>query len=153
MDFSTIGIKSFILVDDKIQADNYPFKIIEYFNQNIRWLENNLFTSIKNKKIRIIKFLGLVLISLYLLIFPFILFFNIYFFLIGLLFLLSIYLKKVRKIVFYKLTNKNESIKFGLIFLLNLILYIYLDSIINIIVFTEMLFFRKAYKKRKNFLS
>ncbi|KKM95906.1 hypothetical protein LCGC14_1183540 [marine sediment metagenome] len=153
MDFSTIGIKSFILVDNKIQADNYPFKIIEYFNQNIRWLENNLFTSIKNKKIRIIKFLGLVLISLYLLIFPFILFFNIYFFLIGLLFLLSIYLKKVRKIVFYKLTNKNESIKFGLIFLLNLILYIYLDSIINIIVFTEMLFFRKAYKKRKNFLS
>ncbi len=153
MDLSSKGIKSFILVNNKIQADNYPFKIIEYFNQNIRWLENTLFTSIKNKKFRIIKFLGLVLISLYLLIFPFILFFNIYFFLIGLLFLLSIYLKKVRKIVFYKLTNKNESIKLELIFFLNLIFYIYFDLIINNIVFFEMLFFRKAYKKRKNLLS
>ncbi len=153
MDLSSKGIKSYILVNNKIPADTYPTKIIGYLNQNIRWLENALFTSIKNKKFRIIQFLGLVIISFCFLIFPFVLFFNIYFFLIGLIFLLSIYLKRVRKIVFYKLTNKNESIKLGFLFFLNLIFYIYLDLIINIIVFFEMLFFRKGYKKRKNLLS
>ena len=152
IDLASKGIKSFILINNKIQADTYPTKIIEYFRQNIRWLENALIYSIKNKKIRIIKFLGLVLVSLYLLLIPILLFLNLYLFSIGLLFLLSIYLKKVRKTIFYKLNNRNESIKLRIPFFLSLIYYIYLDLIINIVVFFEMIFFRKKYKKRKNLL-
>ncbi|HEC37432.1 MAG TPA: glycosyltransferase family 2 protein, partial [bacterium] len=153
VDLASKGIKSFILINNKIQADTYPMNITEYFRQNLRWYENSLQYSIKSKKMRVIKFFGLFLVSIYLLIIPILLFLNISFFLIGLLFLLSIYLKKIRKIIFYKLNNKDESLKLGLAFFLYLIFYIYLDLLINIIVFFEMLFYRKAYKKRKNLLS
>lgn len=151
-DLSLKGIKTYLLNDKKIQSLTYPIKIKEYFQQNIRWIENFLLSTVKNKKLRIMKFFGLVILSIYFLIFPLLIFLNIRFFLIGLLIFYSFYLKKIRKIFFYKLTNKSNLIKFKPVFYIKLIFFIYIDKIINIIAFFETIFYRKAYKRRKNLL-
>ena len=151
-DLSLKGIKTYLLNDKKIQSLTYPIKISEYFQQNIRWIENFLLSTVKNRKLRIMKFFGLVILSIYFLIFPFLIFLNIRFILIGLLIFYSFYLKKIRKILFYKLTNTSNLIKFKPIFYIKLIFFIYIDKIINIIAFFETLFYRKAYKRRKNLL-
>jgi len=150
IDLSLKGIKTYLLIGKQIQSLTYPIKIKEYFTQNIRWIENFLLSTVKNKKLRILKFFGLVILSIYFLIFPLLIFLNIRLFLIGLLIFYSFYLKKIRKIVFYKLTNAGNLIKFNPVFYIKLIFFIYIDKIINIIAFFETIFYRKAYKRRKN---
>jgi len=151
-DLSLKGIKTYLLINKMIQSLTYPIKINEYFQQNIRWIENFLLSTIKNRKLKIIKFFGLVILSIYFLIFPFLIFLNIRFVLIGLWIFYSFYLKKIRKILFYKLTDNSNLIKFKPVFYIKLIFFIYIDKIINIIAFFETLFYRKAYKRRKNLL-
>jgi len=135
-----------------VQSFTYPKKVIEYMNQNLRWVENAQFFNLKNNKFRFFKFFLIFLISIYMFISPFLLFLNIYFFLFGILILLSYYLKKIRKVIFYKLNNKKDSICLNFKFFIKLIYYIYVDALIVIIAFFEILFYRKAYKKRKNLI-
>ncbi len=153
LDLSSKGFKTYQLIEPKIQAYTYPIKINEYSRQNIRWIENKLFLSIRSKKYQFIKFIVLVFISFYLFIFPFFLFFNIFLFIVGLFIIYSMYLKKIRKIVFFSILDKNNFLRFKFNFYLKLLFYIYLDAIIDIIVLFEILFYRKAYKRRKNLLS
>ena len=152
MDLSSKGYKSFKLIDSEIQSLTFPISMNKFFHQNIKWIENSLFYSIKNKKIRLIKFASLAIISLYIIITPLFISFNIYFFLIGIIFFSSMYLKRIRKLTFFKLVNKNDLIKFNIIFFIKLIYFTYLDIIVNVIVCFEIFFYRKAYKKRKNLL-
>ncbi|MFX0036489.1 MAG: glycosyltransferase [Candidatus Hermodarchaeota archaeon] len=152
MDLSMKGYKVLLLNNVYVESFNYPDKIFDYFHQNLRWIENNLFYYLKYKKFNIIKFIGLFLFSFYLFLTPFLLFINIYLFLIGINFILYQYLKKIRKVRFYKKTIKESSITFTFLFYLKVLFYIYIDSFMNIIVFFELLFYRKAYKKRKNLL-
>lgn len=149
-DLASKGIKTYWLNNKKIKTLTYPTKINKYFHQNIKWIENSLWSSKKNRKLKIMKFIGLVIISFFFLIFPLFLLFDIYFFLIGSIMLYSFYLKKIRKIIFYKLTNKDSLIKFEPVFFIKLIIFIYIEKIINIIVFFEIIFYRKAYQRRKN---
>ncbi|KKL52815.1 hypothetical protein LCGC14_2281700 [marine sediment metagenome] len=135
-----------------VQSFTYPKKVIEYMNQNLRWVENAQFFNLKNNKFRFFKFFLIFLISIYMFISPFLLFLNIYFFLFGILILLSYYLKKIRKVIFYKLNNKKDSICLNFKFFIKLIYYIYVDALVVIIAFFEILFYRKAYKKRKNLI-
>ena len=152
IDLSSKGFKTYKLISHKMQSYTYPTSINKYLHQNLRWIENFLYYSIKNRKIKLIKFVGLTIVSFSLLIFPFFLFFNVYIFLIGILILLSIYLKRIRKILFYKITDTSNSVKIKAIFYLKLIFFIYFDNIINIIASFETLFYRKAYKRRKNLI-
>lgn len=152
IDLSSKGFKTYKLIDHKMQSYTYPTGFSTYLHQNLRWIENFLYYSIKNRKIKLIKFVGLTIVSFSLLIFPFFLFFNVYIFLIGISILLSIYLKRIRKILFYKITDTSNSVKIKAIFYLKLILFIYFDNIINIIASFEILFYRKAYKRRKNLI-
>jgi len=149
---SSKGFKTYKLIDHKMQSFTYPTEFNTYLHQNLRWIENFLYYSIKNRKIKLIKFVGLTIVSFSLLIFPFFLFFNVYIFLIGISILLSIYLKRIRKILFYKITDTSNSVKIKAIFYLKLIFFIYFDNIINIIASFETLFYRKAYKRRKNLI-
>ncbi len=149
IDLSLKGIKTYILNEKKIQALTYPIRIKEYFQQNIRWIENFLLSKIKNRKLRILKFFGLVTLSIYTLVYPLLIFINIYFFFIGITIFYSFYLKKIRKILFYRSTDSNI-LRFKPVFYLKLIFFIYIDKLINIIAFLETLFYRKAYKRRKN---
>lgn len=152
MDVLDKNFKIYYLIELKIKSFNYPITIIDYFNQNLRWIENYLYNPFINRTIRITKFLVLLLVSIYFYLLPLIFFINMYLFFFGLVFLLSIYIKKLRKILFFKLTNKMEQVKLKSSFFFKVIFYIYVDILMNIIVFLEMLFYRKAYKKRKNLL-
>ena len=152
IDLSSKGFKTYQLIDHKMQSFTYPTSINEFLHQNLRWIENSLYYSIKNRKSQIIKFVGLTILSFLILVFPFFLFFNVYIFLIGVLLLFSMYLKRIRKIIFFKLVNRAVLIKFKFKFFIKLIFFTYLDVLVNIIVCFEILFYRKAYKRRKNLI-
>lgn len=141
-----------LLIDENVESFNFPNKIKGYIKQNLRWIENSLFVSRKNQKLRILKFLGMVLISLYFFLSFFLIFLDINLFLYGLILFFSIYLKRIRKIIFFKKTNKDRSISFKFTFYIAMIYYTVVDLLISIIVFLEMIFYRKAYIKRKNLL-
>ena len=150
-DLITKGFK-ILLIDENVESFNFPSKIREYIKQNLRWIENSLFVSRKNQKLRILKFLGMVLVSIYFFLSFFLIYLDINLFLYGLILFFSIYLKRIRKIIFFKKTNKDRSISFNLTFYIAMIYYTVVDLLISIIVFLEMIFYRKAYIKRKNLL-
>lgn len=145
------GYKIFTLRNSMAEAFHFPIRIKEYINLNLRWIENSLYSAIRDKKIKVLKFSILVLVSVIILITPLLFFFNIYLFFLGILLLLNMYLKRIRKTLFFKLAFQTEGLTLHLKFFLKLIIYIFVDLISNLIVFFEMLFYRKAYKKRKNF--
>ena len=152
IDLSSIGFKTYKLTHHKMQSYTYPTSVNKFLHQNLRWIENSLYYSIKNRKFQILKFVGLTILSLFILSFPFFLFFNISIFLIGILLFLSMYLKRIRKIIFFKLVNRGVMIKFKFRFCIKLIFFTYLDVLVNIVAFFEILFYRKAYKRRKNLI-
>ncbi|MHA1724312.1 MAG: glycosyltransferase [Promethearchaeota archaeon] len=152
MDLSSKGYYSYKLIDHRMQSFTYPMNSKEFFHQNLRWIENSLYYSLKYRKFQILKFVCLTFFSCFILISPLILFLNVYISLIGMLIFLSMYLKKIRKILFFKSVNRDIMIKFKFIFFIKLIFFTFLDLLVNIIVFFEMIFYRKAYKKRKNLL-
>ncbi|MFX0025159.1 MAG: glycosyltransferase [Candidatus Hermodarchaeota archaeon] len=144
--------KIYLISNVSVDSFNFPLSIRQYFRQNLRWLENFLFIAYKSQKFQFLKFIVLTLISLYIFVSPFLFFIHIYLSIFSLILIFSIYLKKIRKILFFKSISKKTLIKFKLIFLLKLIFYIYVDLIMNIIVSFELIFYRKAYKRRKNLL-
>jgi len=150
IDLKSKGFKSFRLINHNIPSLTYPITIKDYLNQNLRWIENFLYFSMQNQKFKIIKFVGLAFLSIFFLALPLFFFINISLFLIGVIFFYYLYLKRIRKIIFYKITNKEKVIKIKFFFFIKLIFYIFLDILTNVIAFFEILFYRKAYKKRKN---
>lgn len=113
----------------------YPDTLKAYFNQEIRWRTNTLLDPMKeNKGIIIFKFLILILYSLVILFIPIFLVLNYFLFLmIGFILLLNKYLIKLRRYIFFRITLKNnEEQRFGIVFFIKLIFYIYLDAIITI---------------------
>jgi len=103
---------------------------------------------LKNKVKIYIKFFLSFLISMYLFSSPFFVFFNINLALIGLIMLLNKYLKKLRKIVFFKRTvNKKFYEKFGLLFFLKLVFFIYIDEILTFYLGINLLITRNKQPK------
>lgn len=149
-DLKKFGYKVYAIIDPKVDTYNFLPSIREYITQNLRWMENRLFNS--SKKIKL-KFLILVIISLYIIISPFLVFINFYLFIYGILLFFGFYLKKIRKVVFYYLhLDQSTNYNLNLIFYFKIIFYMYIEFLMNIVVFFEMVFFRKNYKKRKNLL-
>lgn len=134
-----------------VESFNFPLKIKDYINQNLRWLENFLFTAYKKKKFNFLKFLALTLLSIYIYITPILLLlFNFNLFLIGIVLIISIYFKRIRKILFFLSTKTENSINLPILFYIKLIFYLYVDLIMNVLALFEFIFYRRAYKKRKN---
>lgn len=151
-DLISKGYKIYYLIESRVESFNYPQNIISYITQNLRWIENDLSRKHKNRKFKILKFIGLVGISFYILITPLFLIINIYLFFLGIILFLNMYLKKIRKILFFNLTAENNSITFKPYFFLKLNIFILIDLIMNIIALFELIFYKKAYKKRKNLI-
>ena len=140
------------LITDGIESITYPVKLREYMSQNIRWLQNFYYNKFKTKIKILLNYFLLFIMSIYLFIFPVLLFLNLGLFLLGILLLFNIYLKKLRKVLFFRLTydrsfyGKNK-VRFYLI----TVFYIYLDSLITIYTFFEILLIgKKRFKIRKN---
>jgi len=133
---------------------NYPTSIKTYIRQNLRWIENAFFRKLEEKKrFFLIKFLAIFLISIYLFIFPIFYFFNPALFLIGIFIFISFYIKKIRKLIFFQLTKDNSlDFNFNFLFFIKMLFYIYIEILMNIIAFFELIFFRKKNKKRKNLI-
>ena len=140
------------LYEINVESFNYSTKLSSYINQNIRWIENFLYYYVKVRKFLVLKFIGLAFISIYIYISPFLFVLSWFFPFSAILIFLSSYLKIIRKILIYKMMNKKSSTKFHPLFFLKLILYILINFLFNIIVLFEMIFYRKAYKRRKNLL-
>ncbi len=145
------GYKIFKLHEISVEME-YPIKLRDYIRQNLRWIENTLFMKNSHYLSKRIKFFCLFLVSLYIFISFILLPINIYLFLIGVIFFFSFYLKRFRKIVFYKLFLEEHSIKFRYTFFIKMIGFILIDLIMNLIVAFEIMFYKKAYKKRKNLI-
>ncbi|NVM36985.1 MAG: glycosyltransferase family 2 protein [Candidatus Lokiarchaeota archaeon] len=144
------GFKIYWLTDYRGKIFTFfPDTLKIYFLQEFRWRMNSLTNPYMKKKVRVyIKFLISFLLSIYLLSSPFFTFFNINLALIGLIMLLSKYLKKLRKIVFFKrTTNKEFYEKFGLLFFLKLVFFIFIDEILTVYLGFKLLISRKKQPK------
>jgi len=127
----------------------FPDSLKKYVLQEFRWRMNSLTNPYLKNKVKIyIKFFLSFLISMYLFSSPFFVFFNINLALIGLIMLLNKYLKKLRKIVFFKRTvNKKFYEKFGLLFFLKLVFFIYIDEILTFYLGINLLITRNKQPK------
>ena len=150
LDLIEHDFRIYSLYEINVEAFNYSTKLSNYIDQNIRWIENALYYYLKDRKLLVLKFLGLVILSIYVYTSPFLFVLSYYFPFYGFIIFLSFYLKIVRKIFIFKVIYKKSPIRFHPLFFLKLIFYILINFLINIIVFFEMIFYRKAYKKRKN---
>jgi len=142
--------KIYYLYEIIVESFNYSTKLSNYIDQNIRWIENFLYRYLKDRRLLVLKFIGVVILSIYVYTSPFLLVFSFYFPLYGFIIFLSFYLKIIRKTLIFKVINEKSSIRFQPHFFLKLIFYVLINFLINIIVFFEMIFYRKAYRRRKN---
>ena len=151
-DIEEENFKIYQLNSSGVQSFNYPEKIRSYFSQNVRWLQNSYYIRVSARRSQFLRFILLSLKSIFLFVFPFLLFISKYFVLLGILLLFNIFLKKIRKIIFFKeTTDKKYFGKNPPYFYLMLLFYIYLDALIVIYAFFEIFFKgNKIFKIRKN---
>ncbi len=132
-DLMNNGFKIFQTIDYRANmydaGQPYNFKTLSH--QNKIWISNSLIYSVKTNKKFLFKFLILWGISFYLLIFPILLILNLSFIIIGLFLILSLYLKRVRRIVAYiEVFEKKYRYRLSILFYLKMIYYLYLEIII-----------------------
>ena len=152
IDIQSKGYRIYSLVDDRSRIPtDFPKTIKEFFEQRKRQIENSLIFSYRRKSIGyLIKFLFLYIFSLFLLILPIFLLYNIGLFYIGLNFLLFMYLKRIRAYIFYKKTTKSRIYeKFRTIFFLKMVFYIYIEIIHNIFIPIDLFIYKKKVKNTK----
>ncbi|MHA1284821.1 MAG: glycosyltransferase [Promethearchaeota archaeon] len=114
----------------------FPNSIKEFIKQKTIWAENFLIYTLKKKSLlNLFKAIGLSFISFYMIIFPFLLYYNIGLFAIGFSLFINIFLKKIRKFIFFKSTiRKQNDIKYPKWFIFPLIFYIYVEALNNVII-------------------
>jgi len=152
-DLLSKGYKFYRLTDYRGQVyTKVPDTIKIWIRQKIRWNENSIVYTYQHKKIGLVLYFSLFIISFYLLIFPFLMFFNLNFGLICIFLLFNIYLKKMRRVLFNKLTIQKEFFKkLNLMFFIKILFYIYIEALVYVYIIFEMIIFgNKKLKKRKN---
>jgi len=129
-----------------------PIKFRELLNQNLRWIENSYFRNKKEGNIfYLLKFHIFLFISFIFVFSPILVIFNIRLLFLWILFLSAYYLKRIRKIIIFEVAFGNYvEFHYNILFFIKIILFIYMDVVIKIIAFFEILFFKNKYKKRKN---
>lgn len=152
LDLVEKNFKIYHLKSQAVEGITYPETIKDYISQNIRWIQNFYFNKLRTQKKFLLTIILSLLKSIYIIIFPLFLLINLNLFLFGILFLIFFYLNRIRKIIFFTLTNDmNFYGKIKLRFYILVVFYIYLDLLINIYTFFEILFIGdKKFKKRKN---
>ena len=147
------GFRVYFSIDYRslMQAE-VPDTFKGFSEQRIRWIENSLqFSSETRNRKAILASLLLFLSSLYLLISPLLIFIHISLTLFGVYILLSKYLKRIRRILFFKqIRPKNTRDKLSIVFYFKVVVYIFLEALINVYILIDYFFLRKKFKKRRN---
>ena len=135
----------------------YPNNLKEYTKQTKRYIENSFLLAYKSKNKEIeywhnfirffLKLFVLLFVFLYLLIFPIFLFYHLGLFFLGFVIITFLYLKKIRKYLFFKKCIKNQiDFKLKKRIFLKIFYYIYIEIIINVIALFGLISFRKKIK-------
>ena len=151
-DLANHGFSSYDLIDYRSWIyTEYPVKLKEVYNQRKRFIMYKFLYSLQIKNLKPIIFILIIFaISVYVLILPIIFFMHQGFFALGLLFLFSFYLKKIRKYLSFKEFIGSESyLKFKLRFFLKMLIYIYMEMIFNIKIMIGLIPFILKYKRQK----
>jgi len=149
-DIISKNFKIFCLFDYRSRMYSaYPDSLKEYFKQRKRYIENSLLLSHKKRNIKyFVKFFVMILVSIYLLITPFLLILHFGLFLLGIIIFIHIYLIKIRKYLFFNKIVANEfHIRVRRIFFIKIIFYIYFEILVNVFTFFNLLSFVKKLKK------
>jgi glycosyltransferase involved in cell wall biosynthesis len=153
IDFLSKGFNIFSLFDYRSRIYSaYPNSINEYYEQRKRHIENSLLISYKNRNFGYtLKFFMMLLISLYLLLIPFLIFLHFGSAILGFFILLHLYLIKIRKYIFFRRTvNRKFYGSFRNILFIKILFYIYIDIIINILILFDLIPFVKKLKKESS---
>ena len=142
IDISQKGFKILFLnhYRSKIYTE-YPDSLNEYYKVRRRYFENGLIKAVReNNVIPVLKLLILFILSLYIVISPFLAMFKISFLFFSLLIILSFYLKRVRRYFFYKLVFKDNNYpSFNKLLFVKVIFFIIFEIFTNIIAFLLIL--------------
>lgn len=149
-DILSKGYKIYSLTSyqSRIYTD-FPKSIRELTEQRKRYIQNSYISAKINKnKLKFIKLIALILISIYFLIAPLFLFVNYGLFFIGLFIILFIYIRNIRRYVFFKLiVDKQYYKKFHKLLFIKIFYYIVIELIINVITFFSLTTVRKNLKE------
>jgi len=152
MDIKSAGFKIFTLSHfGSFIYSAFPNNLKEYFLQRIRWNQNRIKDLLISKKYLLIKHFFLFFISIYIIIAPLLVFLHPAFLILGLIMYFSMYLKRMRRVIFYKkIRSQKYRSKLGLSFYLKVCIYLYLELIVNIYTIIDYIFFKKNFRKRRN---
>ncbi|MHA1284210.1 MAG: glycosyltransferase [Promethearchaeota archaeon] len=153
-DLLSKGYKIYYLTHYRGKIFSYtPDTLKKWINQRIRWNENDIIFAFENRNFRkIIRIITYSFISIYFIISPILTLIHFFFILLTFYMLLNKYFLKIRRLIFYKRMIKGEHHeKFGILFFIKIILYIFIEITVYFYTFLEMLMFGgKKLKKRKN---
>ncbi|MBN1216059.1 MAG: glycosyltransferase [Candidatus Lokiarchaeota archaeon] len=131
--------------NSRMMDQSLPSDLKSWKRQRSIWLSNNFIYYLKFNKIKnIIKFFLLIIISIYIMIFPIFLFLNYILFTLGVYFFEWIYVQKIRKVIFYlKTTEKKYQFNLNYKFYLKLLGLIIIEMMINITLIYEIIKYKK----------
>lgn len=149
-DILSKGYKIYSLTSyqSRIYTD-FPKSIRELIEQRKRYIQNSYISAKINKnKSTFIKLFALILISIYFIIAPLFLFVNYGLFFAGLFIILFIYIRNIRRYIFFKLViDKKNYKKFHKLLFIKIFYYIVIELIINVITFFSLIPIRKNLKE------
>ena len=149
-DIELKGYKNYKLTDYRGRIyTELPDNFKTWYNQKLRWNENFIIYAYQKKKRNLLKPLLLFLYSLCIIIFPFLIFINPLFLIIFIYFLFNSYLKKVRKVLFYRRTIPVQfRKKISFLFYFKIIGFIFLEAFIYIILPFDLIAFLSKNKRK-----
>lgn len=149
-DIELRGYKIYKLTDYRGRIyTELPDNLKVWYNQKLRWNENFITFSYQKKKINLLKPLFLFFYSLIILIFPFLSVVSPFFLVIFIFLLFNSYLKKLRKLFFYRRTVPIQFRKsFSLIFYFEIIGFIFLEALIYVVLPFDLVVFLRTIKRK-----